>query len=376
VFWVNAPVGMLALAATLVVVPESRASKPRKPDPVAQVLVAVMLGALVYAIIQGAHSDWRAPVIRGLFVTALVALLLLLAWELRRAEPLIDPRAFRSPAFSGAVATAVCVFACLSGFLFLGTIYLQDVQRLTPLAAGLHLLPAAVTIAVCPPLAAWLAGRVGPWLPLTLGGLALTASMDAMSRLTGSTGNSYLTATFALFGFGFAMTDGQVSGAAVAALPPSQAGLAAAIATTGRQVGQALGVAVGGSLLIASMHGTMRVGFARASHPAWVVLAGCGCAVIVLALLAAWARGASRPVPGEPRPRAEMPRAPYRTAPRAPAPPWPPSPPEWMPRYLMDLQAPGRLGAEAGPPASAYRDQLPRRRPHRPGGPRPAGPGY
>jgi EmrB/QacA subfamily drug resistance transporter len=341
VFWVNAPVGMLVLAATLVVVPESRASKPRRPDPVAQVLVVVMLGAVVYAIIQGAHSDWRAPGIRGLFVAALVALLLLLAWEMRRAEPLIDPRSFRCPAFSGAVATAVCVFACLSGFLFLSPMYLQVVRRMTPLEAGLHLLPAAVAIAVCPPLAAWLVGRVGPWLPLTLGGLALTVSMVAMSRLTASTGIDYLTVTFAMFGFGFAMTDGQISGAAAAALPPSQAGLASAIAATGRQVGQALGVAVGGSLLMASMHGTVRVSFARASHPAWMVLAACGCAVILLGLLAASARGAKHAVPGVPR--GEMPPGPGRAAPQGAGRLWP-SPPEWIPRYLMDLQ---------------YRDHLP-----------------
>ena len=123
VFWVNVPVGLAALAATWVVVPESRAKKPRRADPVAQVLVVVMLGTEVYAIIQGAHSDWRAPGIRALFCAAFGVLLLFVAWELIRDEPLIDPRFFfRSPAFSGAVATALCAFACLSGFLFLSKI--------------------------------------------------------------------------------------------------------------------------------------------------------------------------------------------------------------------------------------------------------------
>jgi EmrB/QacA subfamily drug resistance transporter len=365
VFWVNVPVGLAASVLTRLLVPESRARGSRRPDPVAQILVVVMLGSVVYAIIQGAHSDWRASGIRDLFVAAAVAFLVLVVWEVRRTEPLIDPRFFRSPAFSGAVVTAVCAFACLSGFLFLSSIYLQDVRRLTPLAAGVHLLPTAVAIAVCPPLAAWLASRVDPRVPLMLGGLALTVSMAAMSRLTGSTGNAYLIATFAVFGFGMAMIDGQISSVAVSAMPLGQAGLASGIASTGRQVGQALGVAVGGSLLNAGMHGPMQAWFPRASHPAWAVLAGCGCTVTVLGLLTATVlRSAPLPVSGTPQPQAETP-PPRSVSPQGAGRLWPRTP-EWVPRYLMDLPPSGDPAAEAVTPVTAYHDHLFRRWQDRP----------
>lgn len=354
VFWINVPVGLAAIVLTRVVVPESRAERPRRPDPVAQILVIAMLGSLIYAIIQGARSDWRAPAIRGLFGVAVAALLILIVWELRRREPLIDPRFFRSLAFAGAVVTAICAFACLSGFLFLSTIYLQDVRRLAPLSAGLHLLPAAVTIAVFPVLAAWLASRVGPRVPLMLGGSALTLSMAAMSRLTRSTADTRLIATFAVFGFGVAMVDGQISNAVVSAMPSAQAGLASGIASTGRQLGQALGVAVCGALLNARMHGPMQSWFINAGHPAWTVLGCCGFAVTVLGLLTARALG---PIT-EPRP-ATSPRSRLQVPSQASGQPWLPSP-EWIPRYLMKM--PGDAATET----TVYREHLDNHWEHQP----------
>jgi EmrB/QacA subfamily drug resistance transporter len=374
VFWVNVPVGLAAVVLTRVVVPESRVRNPRRPDPVAQLLVTLMLGSVIYAIIQGAGTDWRTPGIRGLFAVAAAALLILVVWETRRTDPLIDPGFFRRPAFAGAVVTAICGFACLSGFLFLSTIYLQDVRHLAPLSAGLHLLPAAAMIAACPTLAAWLASKVGPRVPLMLGGLALTLSMAAMSRLTGTTGIAYLVVTFAVFGFGVAMIDGQISDAAVSAMPLGQAGLASGIASTGRQVGQALGVAVSGSLLDASMHGPMRVWFLHASRPAWTVLGGCGCAVILLGLLTRRARPVHRQVPGVPQTQAKVPPLPRRVSPWAPGQPWPSST-EWIPRYLLGLQPSGYPVAEAATSATAYSDHLTHHWQQRPDSHEPTGSG-
>jgi EmrB/QacA subfamily drug resistance transporter len=351
VFWVNVPVGFAAIAAARAFVPESRAPRSRRPDPVAQILVIVMLGSLIYAIIEGARTEWRTLGIQTMFVLAAVTLVILIRWELSRSEPLIDPRFFRSPAFSGSVVTAICAFACLSGFLFLSTIYLQVERHLSPLSAGLHLLPTAIAIAVCPVLAAWLADLVGSRGPLLLGGLTLTLSMAAMSRLTASTSDAYLIVTFAMFGFGMAMVDGQISSTAVSAMPPAQAGLASGVASTGRQVGQALGVAVGGSLLNASMHGPMLEWFVHASQPAWAVLTGCGFTVLLLSLLAANAPSMAA------HPSAKAPASGY-IAPPTPAQPWLPAY-EWIPRYLMDLQPPGQFGAETESAATAYRDHLP-----------------
>src|SRR5947209_8079525 len=110
VFIVNIPVGVAAFALTAAFVPESRAERPRRIDPVGQVLVIVTLASLTYAIIEGPRSGWTAPDILGLFSVSLVSAIALVLYELRRREPLLEMRFFRSAPFSGATAIAVCAF--------------------------------------------------------------------------------------------------------------------------------------------------------------------------------------------------------------------------------------------------------------------------
>ena len=153
IFWLNIPVGLAAVAATVLFIPESRGSRARRPDPVGQALVIVMLAALTYAIIEGPAAGWHSARITGSFALAVMSLGALLAYEPRRRDPLLDLRLFRSIQFSGAAAAAVFAFAALGGFLFLSSLYLQDVRGFTPVAAGLRLAPMAVAVAVCAPLA-------------------------------------------------------------------------------------------------------------------------------------------------------------------------------------------------------------------------------
>ena len=130
------------------------------------------------------------------------------------------------------------------------------------------MLPAAAAMAVCPLLAAWLAGRHGLWVPLTLGGLALTLSMVAMSRLTAFSGS--VLPHRGLHGVrhsAWAWSTARSARAAVSAMPPSQAGLASGIASASRQLGQALGVAVTGALLNANLHGPVPTHFATRQPP-------------------------------------------------------------------------------------------------------------
>jgi EmrB/QacA subfamily drug resistance transporter len=285
IFWVNIPVGICAIVLTSLFVPESRAAAPRRPDPVGQVLVIAALSSLVYAIIEGAYTDWRAPVIRALFIAAGAALAVLAAWELRRRDPLIDPRHFRSRSFTAAVLIGISSFADLGGFLFLASIYLQDARGFSAVNAGLRMLPTAAAMAVCPSLAAWLTARTGSArLPLFIGGLALMLSTNMMARLTGSSADTYLLETFGLFGVGMGMINSQITVAAVAGMPPGQAGLASGIASACRQVGQALGVAVAGSLLTAKAHGLTRAAFTLASHSAWHLLFWCASVVVICGL--------------------------------------------------------------------------------------------
>src|SRR5579871_6716265 len=104
-------------------------------DPVGQFLIIVLLGSLAYAIIEGPAYGWRSPEISSFFALAVAALAVLLAYEPRRQDPMVDFRFFRSVPFAGATLTAVCAIAAMAGFLFLSTLYLQDVRGLSALQA-------------------------------------------------------------------------------------------------------------------------------------------------------------------------------------------------------------------------------------------------
>ena len=143
IFWINLPVGLAAIVLTLRFVPESRAPRPRRFDPVGQVLVIVLLAALTFGIIEAPALGWSSPAILAAFAASAAALAGLLLYEPRRDEPLIDLRFFRSIPFAAAIAISVAAFAAFGGFLFLNTLYLQDVARLSPLQAGLATLPMA-----------------------------------------------------------------------------------------------------------------------------------------------------------------------------------------------------------------------------------------
>src|SRR4051812_22441283 len=174
IFWINVPVGVAAIVLTAVFVPESKASTPRRIDPGGQALVLVLLSTVTYGIIEGPNRGWSAPDILGCFTAAVAALAGLLLYEPRRRQPLLDLRFFRSAPFSGATGIAVCAFGALGGFLFLNTIYLQDVRGYDALHAGLYTLPMALMTVVLPPISGRLVGSRGTRLPLILAGAGLT----------------------------------------------------------------------------------------------------------------------------------------------------------------------------------------------------------
>jgi len=285
VFLVNLPVGLVALALTRRFVPESRAPRPRRLDVVGQALVIAGLGSLTYAIIEGHQSGWLSEQIIALFTLALACLVALVRYELRREQPLIEIRFFASVPFTGASVIAICAFAGLGGFLFLNTLYLQDVRGLSPLHAGLYMLPMAGMTLVFGPLSGHLVGRRGARPSLLVAGTALTASALMLTQLTPTTSYAYLLTAYVVFGLGFGLVNPPITNTAVSGMPPSQAGVAAAVASTSRQVGQTLGVAIVGAVAGGAVSGALGPGFAAATHPGWWILVGLGLVVLVLGLL-------------------------------------------------------------------------------------------
>jgi len=291
VFWVNIPVGIAAILLTALFVPESKAARARRPDPIGQILIIAMLGSLTYGIIEGPSYGWGSARILGFFAVTVMALIAFVLYEPRRAEPLIDLRFFRSLPFSGATLTAVSAMGALGGFLFLITLYLQDVRGYRPLFAGLFLLPMAAAMAVGAPLAGRMLAKSGARAPLLIAGAGITAGGLLLTQLTSSSAPGYLVLAFLVFGIGMGFVNAPITNSAVSGMPRSQAGVASGIASTSRQVGSSVGVAVMGSVLAANLHGSMAAGFTAATRPGWWIIAAAGVVVIVLALITTSRRG-------------------------------------------------------------------------------------
>jgi EmrB/QacA subfamily drug resistance transporter len=306
IFWINIPVGIAALILAGRFVPESKAAKPRRIDPVGQVLVIALLVTLTYGIIEAPGAGWLSGQTLGCFALALAALAGLVAYESRRFEPLIDLRFFRSVPFSGATVIAVSGFASLAGFLFLNTLYLQNALHFSALKAGLYTLPMALMMVAFAPLSGRIVGSRGPRLPLVVAGVAMSLSGLMLTGLSLTTPVWQLMVAYVLFGIGFGMLNAPITNTAVSGMPRSQAGVAAAVASTSRQVGQSLGVAVIGSVVTSAVHGSTT--FTEASHTGWWITVGCGLMVLVLGILttggwakATAARNAARLIPEDVR---------------------------------------------------------------------------
>jgi EmrB/QacA subfamily drug resistance transporter len=282
VFLVNLPIGVLAFVLTRTFVPESRAPQARRRDPVGQGLVLTLLFSLTYAIIEGSRQGWTSPPIVALFVVALAAFIALVPYELRREEPLIEPRFFQSAPFAGASVIAICAFAALGGFLFLNTLYLQVSRGLSPLDAGLYTLPMALAWFVVGPVSGRMVGRLGPRPSLLIGGVAIAAGSLMLTRILPDTEPAYLFAAYAVLGVGLAMVNPPITNAAVTGMPAAQAGVASAVASTSRLVGVTLGVAVCGAIAGGTATAALGPDFAEATHPAWWLLGCLGAVVFVV----------------------------------------------------------------------------------------------
>ena len=290
IFWINIPIGLAAIALTARFVPESRAERPRRPDLVGQLLVIGALAAVTYAIIEAPRVGWLSVQTLVLIVAGLAVGAALVRYEARRREPLLDPRFFRSLPFSGASVIAVCGFAAFGGFLFVNTLYLQDVRGLSPLAAGACTLPFAVLTTVLAPLSGRIVGTRGARLPLLVAGLGITASGLVLLGVDASTSLARVIGAYVVFAIGFGMLNAPITNTAVSGMPRSQAGVAAAVASTSRQVGAALGVAVLGSVLNSATGGSLAGRFGTAGTACWLVVAGLGTLVLAAGRFSTGAR--------------------------------------------------------------------------------------
>jgi DHA2 family multidrug resistance protein-like MFS transporter len=251
VFLINVPVVLLALMATLYLVPRRAAPGGPPWDITSSVQLLLALTALMYAIKEPARQDWSATRLLLAVVITAIAIVMYLRRQSRRAHPLLDLSLFRIPDFGGAFAAACLGTTGAVGLELVMSQYLQLVELRAPLSAALVLLPLSVAGLIGAPLAARIVHRV-PLPRLAFAGFTLAAACIGTLALLPPSTPAFELSRLALLtgvGFGIAATVTFASATIMNAAPPERGGMAASIEEVGFELGGALGVAVFGSIM-------------------------------------------------------------------------------------------------------------------------------
>lgn len=264
VFYINAPIGLIAVLVSAAVLPQSRskstsedATEPQRFDVIGVVLLAVALLCVVFGVVKGETWGWSSAGTLGSVGFGLLLLAAFARYETRVRHPLLPMRLFRSRALTtGAVITALNFFVML-GVIFFVMLYLQNVRGFSPVEAGVRTLPLSLASLVASPLGAALTARHGPRLTMPLGMLLQAAATFGM--LTWGTDSSYATMwpPFVALGLGVGMVLAASSDAIVGQAPVQDAGVAGGLQATALQIGGALGTSVLVSLISGRVGSTL-----------------------------------------------------------------------------------------------------------------------
>jgi EmrB/QacA subfamily drug resistance transporter len=248
IFGFTGLLALLALVASARVAPNSTASGVGL-DVTGGVISAAGLGILVYAIIEGPERGWTDSLTLGAFAVAVILLVAFVAWELRREQPLLDPRLFRLRGFGAGTVSITLQFLAFFGFIFVVLQYVQFVLGYSPLGAGLALAPMAVLVMGLSPRVPSLIERFGPGRVAPVGLALMAAGFAVLSTATVDSTYWLLLAGLVPLGVGGALATIPATTAIVSSLPQAKQGVASAVNDLAREVGGALGIAVLGSAL-------------------------------------------------------------------------------------------------------------------------------
>lgn len=252
-FWVVVPLAALLALTVLRVVPRT----PRRaaaPDPFGALLLTLGATAILYGIIEGPGRGWGAPEVLAGFALGAVLLAVLVAYLLRAAHPLVDPRVFRSRPLRIALLGTAASFFGMFALFYVNAQYLQYAKGYSPALTGLGITPAALGMMVMPRYAVRIQMRYGPRLPAA-GGLALIAlGLLAMATATPGTPYPLYALYLIVLSSGMGLCAPVLTTGVIAGLPAEQVGMGAGLNTAAREFGAALGVAVVGTALAGHAH--------------------------------------------------------------------------------------------------------------------------
>jgi EmrB/QacA subfamily drug resistance transporter len=249
VFFMNVPIGVIALVVALRTVRESSNPEGRSLDLRGQVLAVISLGTLVYALIEANNYGWTSPLILTLFAVGIASQLAFLWVEAHTPSPMLPLRFFANPTFAaGSIVAGLISFGMFGIFFFL-TLYWQNIQGYSALQMGLRVLPLTGAIIVTAPLAGQVAGRIGSRWPMTVGMALAGTGMLLLERITPTTSYGALWWNMLMLGVGMGMVMAPMTAAVTSTVPRARAGMASGTTNATREVGGVFGIALLGAIV-------------------------------------------------------------------------------------------------------------------------------
>ncbi|MER7488116.1 MFS transporter [Streptomyces sp. NPDC126497] len=268
VFFINVPVGVLALVLGVWILLDHRArNAPRSFDLLGIALLSAAMFCLVWALIKAPEWGWGDGRTWGFIAASVIGFLLFAFWETKVREPLVPLALFRSVPLSAGVVLMVLMAIAFMGGLFFVTFYLQNVHGMSPVDAGLHLLPLTGMMIVGSPLAGAMITKVGPRIPLAAGMVFTALAMYGMSTLETDTGSAAMSLWFALLGFGLAPVMVGATEVIVGNAPLELSGVAGGLQQAAMQIGGSLGTAVLGAVMASKVDSDLEGNWAEAGLP-------------------------------------------------------------------------------------------------------------
>jgi len=249
VFGINVTLAALAFIATLLIVPKSKSAQPSKLDPIGALLSSLGLFALVFSIIEAPERGWLDTLTISGFVGGGLLLIAFVLFELKREEPMLDPRLFMRRGFGAGSLSLMLQFFAQFGFLFVALQYLQFVLHYSPLHAGLAILPMAVMLMILAPRSPKIVRRFGVRLVGGIGLVLMSIGFLVFSRLDIDSSYWLFGAGALITGLGLGLATAPATTAIVSSLPARRQGIASAVNDLSREVGGVFGIAVLGSVL-------------------------------------------------------------------------------------------------------------------------------
>ena len=244
VFWINVPIGLIAVVVTLWAVRESWDVSGRSLDLPGASLVTASLFCVVWGLIKSDTHGFGSAYVIGFLTAGLVLAVAFVIWEQRCSDPMLPLDFFKHRLFTVSDAVMLLVGFALFGAIFYGALFLQNIQGYSALQAGVRTLPWTLMILVVAPIAGRVNIRIGARLPSSCGMLLVGVGLVGLAHLDATSPYSAIWPYFMLCGVGTALAMPTLSATAMGAIPAVKAGVASGVLNTARQIGGALGIAV------------------------------------------------------------------------------------------------------------------------------------